>query len=81
LAEKGIIRKERYLIRNTDGKHIWEVDIFHGENEGLIVAEIELGQEDESFDKPDWLGDEVTGDKRYYNSSLRIAPYSKWEKD
>ena len=81
LAEKGIIRKERYLMRNTDGKHIWEVDIFHGENEGLIVAEIELGQEDESFDKPDWLGDEVTGDKRYYNSSLRIAPYSKWEKD
>ncbi len=81
LAEKNLIKKERYLIHNTDGKHTWEVDVFHDENEGLIVAEIELEQKDETFDKPDWLGDEITGDKRYYNSSLKKNPYSNWEKD
>ena len=56
-----------------------EVDVFHGENEGLVVAEIELGAEDEPFAHPDWLADEVTGDARYYNSSLARTPYRLWE--
>ena len=55
------------------------VDEFYGENEGLTVAEIELGAEDEPFDKPDWLGEEVTGDPRYYNSALRNNPYKNWK--
>ncbi|MBR4809420.1 MAG: CYTH domain-containing protein [Bacteroidales bacterium] len=70
LAEPGLIDKTRYLIRNTDGLHTWEVDEFHGANEGLVLAEIELGREDEPFDRPSWLGEEVTGDPRYYNSTL-----------
>ena len=70
LAEPGIIDKTRYLVKNTDGIHTWEVDVFHGRNEGLIVAEIELSRPDEPFDRPSWLGEEVTGDPRYYNSSL-----------
>lgn len=70
LAEPGIIDKTRYLIRNTDGIHVWEVDEFHGANEGLILAEIELSDSNEPFDRPSWLGAEVTGDPRYYNSSL-----------
>ena len=78
LADPGTVDKTRHLVRNTDGIHIWEVDEFHGDNEGLIVAEIELGSEDESFDRPDWLGDEVTGDARYYNSRLRLHPYKDW---
>ena len=73
LCEPGIIDKTRYLINNTDGKHIWEVDVFHGKNEGLVIAEIELGDENETFDKPEWLGEEVTGDQRYYNSSLSTS--------
>lgn len=76
LCEPGFIDKVRYLVRA--GKHIYEVDEFHGENEGLVVAEIELGAEDEAFVKPDWLGEEVTGDKRYYNSSLIRYPYKEW---
>ena len=56
LAEPGSINKTRYLIKNTDGKHVWEVDEFHGDNEGLVIAEIELAAEDETFDKPVWLG-------------------------
>ena len=75
LAEPGVIDKTRYLVKNTDGKHIWEVDEFHGANEGLIVAEIELDDENEPFDKPAWLGEEVTGDPRYYNSMLSRHPY------
>ena len=70
LCEPGVIDKTRYLINNTDGKHTWEVDVFHGTNDGLVIAEIELGDENESFDKPEWLGEEVTGDQRYYNSNL-----------
>ena len=80
LAEPGIIDKTRYLIKNTDGKHTWEVDVFHGENEGLIMAEIELESENDAFDKPNWLGKEVTGDKRYYNSYLSKEPYKSWMK-
>ena len=79
LATPGQIDKCRYLVRNTDGKHIWEVDEFYGENEGLTVAEIELSSEDEPFDKPSWLGEEVTGDPRYFNSALRKNPYKNWK--
>jgi len=74
LAEPGIIEKTRYLVRHTDGKHIWEVDEFHGDNEGLVIAEIELSDEQEPFDRPDWLGKEVTGDNRYYNANLSEKP-------
>lgn len=73
LAEPGVIDKTRYLVRNTDGVHIWEVDEFHGANEGLVLAEIELSREDEPFDRPSWIGEEVTGDPRYYNSALSGA--------
>jgi adenylate cyclase len=64
----GRIIKTRYLI--PSGKHTFEVDVFHDKNEGLIIAEIELSSEDEPFEKPDWLGEEVTGKPEYYNSSL-----------
>lgn len=77
IAEPGIIDKTRFLVRNTDGVHIWEVDEFHGNNEGLTIAEIELADEDEPFDKPEWLGEEVTGNPGYYNSVLRKNPYKK----
>ncbi|WP_101689871.1 CYTH domain-containing protein [Dysgonomonas massiliensis] len=76
LCEPGVIDKTRYLI--PVGKHVFEVDEFFGENEGLIVAEIELGSEDEKYEKPEWLGEEVTGDERYYNASLVKQPYTKW---
>lgn len=76
LCEPGIIDKTRYLVQV--GKFTFEVDEFYGENEGLVVAEIELSSEEELFDKPQWLGDEVTGDKRYYNSKLAKNPFSKW---
>lgn len=79
LAEPGSIDKTRYLIKNSDGKHIWEVDEFHGDNEGLVMAEIELSAEDEPFDKPDWVGKEVTGDPRYYNSMLKENPFKLWK--
>jgi CYTH domain-containing protein len=64
----GIIDKTRYLI--PVGTHTWEVDLFHGKNEGLIIAELELGFEAEKFEKPEWLGEEVTGNPKYYNSNL-----------
>ena len=76
LCEPGVIDKTRYLI--PVGKHVFEVDEFFGENKGLIVAEIELGREDEKYEKPEWLGEEVTGDERYYNASLVKQPYTKW---
>ena len=60
------------------GRHIYEVDEFYGENEGLTLAEIELSSENEEFIKPDWLGEEVTGDPKYYNSMLIKKPYTKW---
>lgn len=78
MAEPGIIDKTRYLIKNTDGKHVWEVDVFHGDNEGLVMAEIELSDENEPFDRPAWLGKEVTGDKRYYNAYLSKKPFKNW---
>ena len=79
LAEPGRIDKTRYLVKNTDGKHTWEVDEFHGDNEGLIMAEIELGDENEPFDRPYWLGQEVTVDPRYYNSMLKARPFKTWK--
>ena len=72
LCEQPII--EKYRRRIALGAHVWEVDEFLGANAGLVVAEIELASEDEAFDKPDWIGQEVTGEKRYYNSSLIKAP-------
>lgn len=78
LCEPGVIDKTRHLVPASDG-HVWEVDEFHGDNEGLVVAEIELGAEDEAFERPAWLGDEVTGDRRYYNSSLTKCPYKDWK--
>ncbi len=77
LCEKGIIDKVRHEVKM--GNHIFEVDEFSGDNEGLIVAEVELNHENETFKKPDWLGEEVTGDKKYYNSQLSKQPYIKWK--
>ena len=79
LAEPGVIDKTRYLVKNTDGVHTWEVDEFSGDNEGLTVAEIELADENEPFDRPAWLGEEVTGDPRYYNATLKKNPYKNWK--
>lgn len=79
LCEKGKIEKTRYEIKF--GNHIYEVDEFYGENEGLIMAEIELQSETESFEKPEWLGEEVTNDKRYYNAYLSQNPFKNWEKE
>lgn len=72
-----LIEKVRYLV--DVGEHTYEVDEFHGDNEGLVVAEIELSSEDESFVKPDWLDKEVTGDIRFFNSMLMRNPYNKWK--
>ena len=79
LCEPGVIDKTRYLVRNTDGNHIWEVDEFHGDNDGLIVAEVELTGEDDLFAKPFWLGEEVTGDPKYFNSMLAKHPFKHWK--
>ena len=61
------------------GNHTFEVDEFYGDNEGLVIAEVELQDENEDFEKPDWLGEEVTGDVRYYNSMLMKNPYKNWK--
>lgn len=76
LCEPGIIDKRRYLV--DWGGHTFEVDEFYGDNEGLVMAEIELSSPDESYEKPSFIGDEVTGDRRYYNSHLRAYPYKMW---
>lgn len=76
---EAVIDKTRHLIDSADGRHVWEIDEFHGDNEGLVVAEIELGSETEGFPRPDWLGEEVTGDRKYYNSCLTINPYKNWK--
>ncbi len=76
LCEAGVIDKTRYLVQV--GKFIFEVDEFHGENQGLVVAEVELSSEEELFEKPQWLGEEVTGQKHYYNSRLVKKPFSSW---
>ena len=77
LCEKGAIDKVRYEV--PMGNHTYEVDVFAGENEGLIVAEIELQSETESFEKPNWLGEEVTSDERYYNAYLSNNPFKSWK--
>ena len=78
ICEDGVIDKTRYLVKNSDGVHIWEVDGFHGDNSGLTVAEVELRAESDTFDLPAWLGGEVTGDPRFYNSSLSKNPHKNW---
>ncbi|WP_294617770.1 CYTH domain-containing protein [uncultured Bacteroides sp.] len=77
LCEPGVIDKTRYLVRS--GKHVFEVDEFYGENEGLVIAEVELASADEPFDKPAFIGQEVTGDIRYYNSQLMKHPFKEWK--
>ena len=81
ICEPGIIRKTRWLVPSDDGRHTCEVDVFEGDNEGLVMAEIELSSEDDSFSKPDFIGKEVTGDRRYYNSHMRHYPYKLWRDD
>lgn len=76
ICEPGVIDKTRYEVKN--GPFKFEVDEFYGENQGLTVAEIELSSEEDSFEKPEWLGEEVTGDVKYYNSMLMKTPYTKW---
>jgi len=76
LCEQPVIEKIRYRI--PWGSHTWEVDEFLGENEGLVIAEIELSQANEPFEKPPWLGRDVTGDPRYYNACLVTHPYRQW---
>ena len=77
LCHDGIIDKIRYLVKC--GEHIIEVDEFFGENEGLVIAEVELNDANEDFEKPAFIGQEVTGDKRYYNSRLTRFPYKSWQ--
>ena len=77
LCEAGILEKIRFEI--SVGKHVFEVDEFLGENKGLVIAEVELQHEDEPFEKPDWLGEEVTGEIKYYNSQLSQHPYQDWD--
>lgn len=77
LCRPGVIDKTRYLV--PFGGHTFEVDEFYGENEGLVIAEVELESEDEEYPRPEWLGEEVTGDRRYYNSQLLKHPYSQWQ--
>lgn len=78
LAEDSIIDKTRWLVPSEDGIHTWEVDEFHGDNAGLVVAEVELRSADEAVPAPAWLGPEVTGDKRYYNARLTRHPFKDW---
>ena len=77
LCEPGVIEKIRYEIKL--GEHIFEADEFLGENKGLLLAEVELSEEAERFEKPSWLGQEVTGNKKYYNSYLSKFPYNEWK--
>ncbi len=79
LCEPGLIDKTRYFVKS--GNHTFEVDEFYGENDGLVIAEVELQSEDEPFTKPDFIAEEVTGDRRFYNSSLRARPFSLWRDD
>ncbi|MGB2128914.1 MAG: CYTH domain-containing protein [Flavicella sp.] len=76
LCEESIIEKTRYLVKS--GEHIFEVDVFSGDNKGLIVAEVELERENEEFTIPTWIQEEVTGQKKYYNSLLSKTPFKDW---
>jgi adenylate cyclase len=75
-TQGAVISKERYKVRC--GEHLWDLDIFHGDNEGLMMAEVELSTEDEQFEMPDWAGMEVSDDARYYNANLVENPYRRW---
>lgn len=77
LCEPGIIDKIRFEVKV--GNHTFEIDEFRGENEGLVIAEVELESENEAFESPDWLGEEVTAEDRYYNSNLSKNPYKTWK--
>lgn len=79
ICEPGIIDKVRWLV--PMGKHTFEVDEFFGENEGLVMAEVELSDENEAYERPPFLGREVTGDRRFYNSCLRIHPFKEWQEE
>lgn len=81
ICEPGIIDKTRYLVKSPDGRHIWEIDEFYGDNEGLVLAEVELSHESEEFLKPDFIGREVTGDRRFYNSHMRSYPFKLWKEE
>ena len=76
ICESGIIEKIRHEVKV--GNHIYEVDVFAGKNEGLIMAEVELSAENEAFEKPSWLGKEVTNDERFYNAYLSVNPFKSW---
>lgn len=76
ICEKPLIEKTRYKVQ--EGGFVWEVDVFFRENQGLILAEVELESEDQEFSKPDWVREEVTGDPRYFNSNLIRNPYTNW---
>lgn len=76
LCSGPIVEKTRYRVKHC--KHCWEIDVFHGENEGLVVAEIELSEEDEAFEIPHWITTEVSDDERYYNSNLLLNPFKNW---
>ena len=76
LCKGGVIDKRRYLVKS--GSHTFEVDEFYGDNEGLVMAEVELADENEAYEKPDFIGMEVTGDKRFYNSHLLSFPFAIW---
>ena len=76
IAQQPFIDKTRYKVKC--GGHVWDLDLFEGENRGLIVAEVELGSEEESFEMPAWAGEEVSDDPRYYNVSLVKNPYTRW---
>ena len=76
LCENWIIDKTRYEVKV--GNHTFEVDEFYGDNQGLIIAEVELNSKTDTFEKPDWLGEEVTGDIKYYNSNLSKLPFKNW---
>ena len=79
LVEPGVIDKTRYLVKAVDSVHTWEVDEFYGDNDGLTVAEVELDDENETFSQPEWLGEEVTGDPKYFNAMLMKNPYKHWK--
>jgi CYTH domain-containing protein len=76
LCKRPLIEKVRYTL--IVGSHTWEVDVFEGDNRGLVIAEIELRSEDEAFERPEWIGEEVTGEPRYFNSNLVAYPYCLW---
>ena len=78
LARRDLIEKTRYRVEYQG--FAWDIDEFHGRNQGLVLAEIELEREDQPFEKPAWIGEEVTGDPRYYNASLARAPYAEWRR-